>query len=538
MTLWFVVALTAISTDCTAVVGLASSLGMTGPTFSTLTEDCCNPSVGVTCVNNFVTEISWVHMGLSGTLTGSGLPNGLKVLNLKGNDIQGSISLINNLPSGLITINLNSNRIIGNLNTVTSSPSNIQNFDFGGNAINGNMVGIPNTMITFNLTGNQITGSIQNIPATLISFEMGKNQLSGAIPALPAYLQVLDLSNNELVGSLPVLPSTLTIIVLNDNLLNGAVIVNAPTILNIGNNQFTSISVANASNLQPDSCDLGNTFIDYTQVGMLYNVCNTFGLAGSTYLHTSKTTTKISTSSIASASTKTTSLSMSTTILKSHSTTSTIFASTTMLASSSSTSSNFAITPTTTSSSTVSIKQTSSVLVHTTIWTKTTSSSSVIIPPIPTSLIFFKTSAPVPQSIVASLLSTGSVTTSTREKYPWGSSTKSTLQISHSNETDFSFFDFYSSISTAAPNESEFVPSLNPDLDIGIGIYLAVGGLFLSVILTIAAGIYFKNPTINSKFARKNSFATLQTYTTKGNKKGSISTVSSPMSPRHDGNRF
>ena len=289
MTFLFWSIATATSSDCPAVLTLANALKMTGTAYSTLQLDCCNLTVGVTCTSGFVTEISWMYMGLTGTLTGAGLPIGLTVLNLAGNQIRGNASLCNNLPYSLRTLNLNSNIITGNINTINYFPPSLKNCDFGGNAISGVVPGLPFSLITINITANLLEGAIPLLPATLVSIEMGKNNLNGTIPTLPPNLQFLDLSYNSLTGALPEIPTTLAHLILKNNQLSSNIRVYKPTVLNIANNLFSSINVTDQSNL--NYCNLKNTLINYSQLGRLAMICDTNGLSGSSFVNLLKTST-------------------------------------------------------------------------------------------------------------------------------------------------------------------------------------------------------------------------------------------------------
>ena len=143
------------STECISLGLLAIPLGFS----TTITQNCCTMS-SITCDpnTNYISEIDWSGMGLSG-----------------------------NIPSGF---------------TKFTAFTGLTKIDLSNNQLTGSLFDIPFTVVSLNISGNLLDGTIPGIiggPNTRLSIlDISKNQLSGELSGLPTTnLNVLYAHDNQ-----------------------------------------------------------------------------------------------------------------------------------------------------------------------------------------------------------------------------------------------------------------------------------------------------------------------------------------------------
>ena len=170
------------SSDCPNLIQLAFGLGMhikQSTIWNALLFDCCSAG-GVTCATQRVTQISWINLGLNGTINETAIPNGLTHLYLDENKLTGTIPSY--FPAGLITLWLDGNKLYGNL---PSFPSTLQYIDLG-------YPGFP---------GNRFSGTLRlNRPIRLY---INDNWITDVVIQDSSQINPswCDLSNNPLLGN-------------------------------------------------------------------------------------------------------------------------------------------------------------------------------------------------------------------------------------------------------------------------------------------------------------------------------------------------
>ena len=219
--LFVLVLVRGISIDCPNIINLALGLHMNiaQPTImSKLQFDCCT---AVTCVSQRVTELRWNTKGLSGSINGSLLTSGLKILDLSGNSLSGAIDKII-FPDGLQQIWLFS---------------------------------------------NQFTGSIPRIwPSGLLKLDVSDTQLSGDIPLFPLTLTYLALGYPGYQGTH----------------FSGSVVLNQPIYVYLTSNWITDVEISDVSRIFNDPqnpCDISfNPLLGNPIVSQLPSFCLKNGL--------------------------------------------------------------------------------------------------------------------------------------------------------------------------------------------------------------------------------------------------------------------
>jgi len=133
-------------------------------------------------------------------------------LNLKNNQLNGTIPSELGSISHLTRLDLNSNQLSGNIPAELGDLSNLTILDLRNNQLSGNIpaeLGNVVNLTTLNMHGNQLSGPIPpelGELSNLISMHLYNNQLSGPIPAELGNLynlHYLNLYNNQLSGTIP-----------------------------------------------------------------------------------------------------------------------------------------------------------------------------------------------------------------------------------------------------------------------------------------------------------------------------------------------
>jgi Leucine-rich repeat (LRR) protein len=175
-------------------------------------------------------------LNLSGnTLTGELLPGilcvypNLRLLNLRGNRLEGEIPVCLTGLTNLQDLDLSNNRFRGRIPKEFGAMPNLAAFNVSNNRLSG---GLPPEFGTPEgaqpLTGNQKTALLQSA-STLVFFDASGNELTGTIPAEWGgirNLQHLNLSRNRLTGRLPasiVHWESLETLLLSDNRFDGVI---------------------------------------------------------------------------------------------------------------------------------------------------------------------------------------------------------------------------------------------------------------------------------------------------------------------------
>ena len=191
--------------DCNSLILFAQALGMqtSQPSIWTaLNSNCCLAN-GVSCTNQFVTQLQWHGMGLSGTINGNFIPLGMTLLNLGNNLLTGTIPT--NLPNSLKSLYLFQNKLTGSI--PSSMPNGLLNLVVYGNQLSGNLPQFPASLQGIYLgisgyPGNQLMGNLTlNAPSTVFVMD---NIITDVIIADTSNLFNCDLSNNPLLGNVRV----------------------------------------------------------------------------------------------------------------------------------------------------------------------------------------------------------------------------------------------------------------------------------------------------------------------------------------------
>ena len=167
-------------------------------------------------VKRFKVNPSWGKGKLKGPVDLARLPEGIEILDLKGNQLTGEIDL-KRLPVGLKNLYLSRNGFNGEIDLTQL-----------GEGMNG-----------LHLQNNQLTGEIDltHLPQGLQRLFLQNNQLTGEIDLknLPDGMECISLSNNRLSGSLIIneLPQGVKMIDVRRNHFNAIAVVDSKTHTNI-----------------------------------------------------------------------------------------------------------------------------------------------------------------------------------------------------------------------------------------------------------------------------------------------------------------
>ena len=146
------------------------------------------------------------------------LPSSLVSIDVHGNFFKGAIPY---LPIGLTLLRLESNLLTGGI--PFNLPSGLTLIYLNSNRISGSVPSLPSGLISLRLNTNNLTGIIPALPSSLNILSLNSNKLTGTIPVLPNALKELNLDNNFLTGSIPSIPDSLSMLSLSNNQLSGTV---------------------------------------------------------------------------------------------------------------------------------------------------------------------------------------------------------------------------------------------------------------------------------------------------------------------------
>ncbi len=160
-----------------------------------------------------VTELNLRDNNLQGTIpTELGLLANLKELYLYGNQLTGTIPTELGLLANLKTLDLRENQLTGTIPKELGLLANLTRLALGGNQLTGTIpseLGLLANLEELYLYGNQLTGTIPSelgLLANLKTLDLRGNQLMGTIPTelgLLANLTRLELQRNQLTGTIP-----------------------------------------------------------------------------------------------------------------------------------------------------------------------------------------------------------------------------------------------------------------------------------------------------------------------------------------------
>ena len=211
----------------------------------------------LTSFPNYMPALTELYLAFN-QLTGgfpSNLPNSIQYLNLEHNKLSGSISIL--LPAQLVVFVVSYNNFNG---TIPTWPSKIKLVFLWHNQFSGIVPPIPASIEYYFIMDNQLEGQLPKIN-TLVVLDAGNNKLNGTLPAIANNLRFLDICGNTITGSLPVLPDTLNQLNLGNqtcygNNITGEISVTSGAILkrlNIYKNSISKVDILAAS---VSDCDL------------------------------------------------------------------------------------------------------------------------------------------------------------------------------------------------------------------------------------------------------------------------------------------
>ena len=170
---------------------------------------------------------------------------------------------INNsaLPSALTVLHLSSNRIRGQLAAIPLGLVTVYLFD---NQLSGTIPSLEPGLRNLRLNSNFFNGTIPTLtPNSLTDLILSNNQLSGPLPSLPTGLINLKIEGNLLSGDLPTMPVTIHFLVLGTsaspgNHFSGTIILNQPRWIIINGNWITDIFIQDISRIDATKCDFSS----------------------------------------------------------------------------------------------------------------------------------------------------------------------------------------------------------------------------------------------------------------------------------------
>eukprot|EP00835_Amoeboradix_gromovi_P001161 NODE_47_length_27404_cov_0.284270.p6 type:complete len:475 gc:universal NODE_47_length_27404_cov_0.284270:16804-18228(+) len=189
--------------DCSLLQSIAISLNMdktNSEIMKQILSDCCATS-GITCNNGRVNTINWASLRLNGTINSTQLlPSALTSLKLDNNILSGNITNLE-LPSTMIVFSAVSNRLVG---SVPKLPYSLQYLQLDNNILTG-LFPILNSKLTYcSLSNNQISGSLPSfLPAAMMYFKVQANALTGpfSLGTYPNSLKYVYIQKNLLQGT-------------------------------------------------------------------------------------------------------------------------------------------------------------------------------------------------------------------------------------------------------------------------------------------------------------------------------------------------
>ena len=166
--------------------------------------------------------------------------------------------------------------------------------------LNGSTLMMLEQLETLNIQYNSIYGDIPKIPKSLRHLIINQNGFQGILPAFSPGLIEFSAQNNSLFGGINAtqLPDTLKVLNLKGNNFNNTIIVpkslisinlyfnafigdltlDTPIYVDVGKNQFTSVSINNFTALRPNSCDISYNPILQSTVSKYDGICKMEGL--------------------------------------------------------------------------------------------------------------------------------------------------------------------------------------------------------------------------------------------------------------------
>ena len=317
------------------------------------------------------------------------------------------------------------------------------------------------------------------LPSGLIDLVLYRNGgIHGQIPdTWPINLNIIDVDNNELYGDISTLPRTMKYVYLGwpdapGNHFTGSLVLNQPFNLYINDNWITDVQVIDPTELL--GCDLSNNpLLGNPNIISLVNKCGQNGLYAASLLPVTISTTKSRFSIMFSISSRFSTFISSTRIT-----------------------SSLAMYKFATESSSKSIVSYSSI-------NSPTATSVVSSDPTATS------TSPMTQKYATSSFSAISTTVNMHDVHD-------EIPITETSAFSKEPGLYFTSVAQYPSNTYETTDQSNEPIISPYGILSLLSGLVLLCLFTFIASKMLKNPKINSKFGRRNSFGTLMTVQTKG----------------------
>ena len=252
-------------TDCDLVQSFAVGLGMNTvqpARMSLLKSNCCFGGTGVTCSNGNVTKISWVNMGLNGSINATAVPASLSYLNLNTNFITGGLP---DLPTSLFELFVYQN----NLNGTVPDLVRYKIMDWIDISTNGFSGPCPTLYRQRYLIAgnNRLEGPLMSNGAQWLFLE--NNLLTGTLdPLINNIRMTLQLNGNLLTGPYPAGMNIIRRLYLgsslyNTNRISGVITFTQPWELSIVNNLITSLFISDVSLLT--HCDISYNPVVYNE---------------------------------------------------------------------------------------------------------------------------------------------------------------------------------------------------------------------------------------------------------------------------------
>ena len=298
--------------DCALVRQIGADMGMTTSKQDSLGANCCTTSGnGISCdASQRIIRIDWSanvdgNFNLENTLYSALLPRTLLYLNLNGYDSGNSIvGVTSGLPPNLTHLDLGSNQIDA---IIVSLPSKLTYINLSQNQFRGTFPSLPNTLTHLDLNANGFEGPVPSFPDTLMYVDLSGNKFTSNIPSpLPSSLNSLLIDDNLMSGDVPQLPNSLQYLSLGSpgesgNHFSGSVIMFSPITLLINVNYITDVVVTDVSQLR--ECDLSDNPLKDNPYLSNLNKCTQTGLYLPSRLPITKSTSKITSRTLAKSTT-------------------------------------------------------------------------------------------------------------------------------------------------------------------------------------------------------------------------------------------
>ena len=418
-------------------------------------------------------------------------------------------SLMNLLQMDCCSAGLNPSATVTNLNYVDCDfAQRVVSINWSYIGLNGviNSSAIPPLLTFLNLGFNSLTGSFPILPSGLTYLSLSSNRIIGNIAGnLPVGLTDFRVRGNLMTGDLSIFPPNIQYLYLNSpsvsgNFFSGTLRLNRPIWLYMNDNWITDIIIQDTSQIDPANCDISNNPLLGNPNINLLTMCTRNGLYSASLLPKTISSTKVSSVVTTSKTVKSSTSSPTSSIAKTTISTSAI--STSSIAKT--TISKSAGTSTQPTTSTQPATSNSIFTLKTTFPIRTTSTSVAII----NSALSYLQEDSISVAILHSTLS----------DLPQDSIIP-TFNFSSLSQLQSLYYPTYftnQSEAISIPTDTDFpISDIQANLTDSLLIYAAMAGLVLLCIIIIAGSVILKNPTMKSKFARKNSYGTLFTVNTK-----------------------